>query len=88
LFWRQVRFLVYWPHVSVKCGSGHRERPPHELAAHLNHWSLLAIDQNAIVDRLPARVHAHYLDKLVGSACRLVAVVHASARGTNAVARM
>ena len=79
---------VYWPHVAMKCGSGYCKRPLHKLATHLAHRCLLAIDQNAVLDRLPSGVHADYLDKFVGSACRLVAVVNASARRTNAVARM
>src|SRR5450755_4174204 len=84
----QVRLLTYWPHVAMKCRGGHCKRPLHKLAAHFAHRSLLAIDQNAIVYRLPSGVHADYLEKFVGSACRLVAVVHASARRTNAVVCM
>src|SRR5271169_5682661 len=86
LVWWQVRLFAYWPHVAMKYRGGHCKRPLHELAAHLAHWSLLAIDQNAVFDRWPSGVYADYLDKFVGSACRLVATVHASARRTNAVA--
>jgi hypothetical protein len=88
LAWRQIRLIIYWPHVSVKCGSGHRERPLHKLAAHLNHWSLLAIDQNAIVYRLPAGVDVEYVDRFVAGARCPVTAVNASARRTNAVACM
>jgi hypothetical protein len=88
LAWRQVRLVIYWPHVSVKCGSGHRERPLHKLAAHLAHWSLLAIDQNAILNRLQAGVDVDYLNRFVADACQLVMAVHACARRTDAVACM
>src|ERR1019366_3628417 len=76
------------PHVSVKCGSSHRKRPLQKLAAHLNHWSLLAIDQNAIVYRLPAGVDVEYVDRFVAGARCPVTAVHASARRTYAVACM
>jgi hypothetical protein len=88
LAWRQVCLLVYWPHVAMKCGSGHRQRPFQKLASHLNRWSLLAIDKNTVLDRLPSGIHADYLDRFVASACRLVTAVHASARRTNAIACM
>src|ERR1700686_3534295 len=84
----QVRLLIYRPQVSVKCGSGHRERPLHKLAAHLTHWSLLAIDQNAVLNRLSARVDVDYFNRVVTGARRLVMPVCASARLTNAVACM
>jgi hypothetical protein len=86
LAWRQVRLLIYWPRVSVKCGSGHRERPLHKLAAHLTHWSLLAIDQDAVLNCLLATVNADYFDRFVSGARWPVTAVHASARRTNAVA--
>jgi hypothetical protein len=88
LAWRQVPLLIYCPHVSVKCGSGHRERPLHKLAAHLARWSLLAIDQNAVVYRLPAGVDVEYVDRFVAGARCPVTAVNASARRTNAVACM
>jgi hypothetical protein len=84
----QVLLLIYWPHAAVKCGSGHRERPLQKLAAHLAHWSLLAIDQNAIVYRLLAGVDVEYVDRFVAGARCPVTAVHASARSTNAIACM
>src|SRR5664279_2723356 len=79
LAWRQVRLLIYWPHVAMKCCSSHRKRPLHKLAAHLNHWSLLAIDQNAVLDRLLAAVNADHLNSIVAIAPGLVFAVYASA---------
>jgi hypothetical protein len=72
----------------MKCGSGHRQRPLHKLAPHLAHWRLLAIDQNAIVYRLPAGVNADHLNRFVANAPRPMFAVRASARRTNAVACM
>src|ERR1019366_10537869 len=86
LVWRQVRLLIYWPHVSVKCGSGHRKRPLQKLAAHLAHRCLLAIDQNSVFDRLPSGVDVEYVDRFVAGALCPVTAVHASARRTDAVA--
>src|ERR1019366_8743547 len=88
LVWRQVRLLIYCPHVAMKCGSGHRKRPLHKLAAHLNHWSLLAIDQDSVFDRLPSGVDVEYVDRFVAGARCPVAAVDASARRTNAIACM
>src|SRR5271165_6859468 len=88
LVWRQVRLLIYWPNVSVKCCGGHCKRPLQKLAAHLAHRCLLTIDQDAVFDCLLAGVNADHLKRFVASACRLVAAVNASARRTNAVACM
>src|SRR5271157_5808521 len=88
LVWWQVRILAYWPHVAMKCRGGHCKRPLHKLAPHLAHRCLLAIDQNAVLDCLFASVNAYNFDRFVASACWLVTAVHASARRTNAVARM
>src|ERR1039457_4546206 len=84
----QVRLLIYWPHVAMKCGSGHCKRPLHNLASDLVHWSLLAIDQDAVFDSLLAGVNVDHLNRFVANARRLVTAVHASARRTNAVACM
>jgi hypothetical protein len=72
----------------MKCSGCHRQRPLEKLAAHLAHWSLLAIDQNAVVYRLPAGVDVEYVDRFVAGALCPVTAVHASARRTNAVACM
>src|SRR5271165_4461708 len=44
LVWWQVCLLLYWPYVAMECGGGHRKRPLHELATHLTHRCLPAID--------------------------------------------
>src|SRR5664279_1062450 len=88
LVWRQVRLLIYWPHVAMKCRGGHCKRPLQKLVPHLAHWSLLAIDQDSVFDRLLACVNADYLNRFVASACGLVTAVPASARRTNAIACM
>jgi hypothetical protein len=49
---------------------------------------LLAIDQNAVVYRLLARVNADHLNSVVDNAPQPMFAVYASARRTNAVARM
>src|SRR5271169_6013004 len=80
LIWWQVRIFAYWPHVAMKCCAGHRQRPLEKLAAHLTHWSLLAIDQDAVLNRLPARVDVDYFNRVVTRTPRLVMAVHGSAR--------
>src|SRR5208337_3494349 len=88
LAWRQVRLLIYWPHVAMERGSGHCKRPLHKLAAHLAHWSLLAIDQNAVLDCLLAAVNTDHLNSVVANAPGPVFAVYGSARCTNAIACM
>src|ERR1039458_7606924 len=88
LVWWQARLLIYWPHVAMKCGGSHCERPLHKLASHPPHRCWLAIDQNAIVYRLPTGVDVEYVDRFVAGARCPVTAVHASARRTNAVACM
>jgi hypothetical protein len=70
----------------MKYCSSHRKRPLLKLAPHLAHWSLLAIDQDAVLDCLLAAINADYFDRFVAGARRLVTAVNASARRTNAVA--
>src|SRR5271157_5961972 len=88
LAWWQVRLFVYWPHVTMKCCGGHRHRPLQKLAAHLAHRCLLAIDQNAVFDRLLAGVNAYYFDRFVANAPGPMLAVDAFTRRTNAVACM
>jgi hypothetical protein len=72
----------------MKYGSCHRQRPLQKLGTHLAHWSLLAIDQDAVLNCLLAAVNADYFDRFVSGARWLVMAVHASARRTDAVACM
>ena len=75
------------------------QAPMGEMCRQLMKWSLAMtttafhryvwpIDENAVLDRLPARVGVDYFNRVSTGARRLVMAVHASARRTNAVACM